>query len=139
MVSKHDFLKKIVWKKYDLFFYFRQYQHSMADIILFQFWLLGLHEHLITNTKAARRSPQVVSVWNFLMSSRVRAGLCYPLRSVIVHAHNARTSAGEWGEGSPRFPNLCWFVMFFLDVLLNFTYIWILNVATVTFLDLACV
>ena len=28
-----------------MFFYFRWYQHSMADIILFQFWLLGLHEH----------------------------------------------------------------------------------------------
>ena len=68
------------------YFYFMRYQHSMADIILFQFWLLGLHEHLITITKAARRSPQVVSVWNFLMSSRVRAGLRYPFCSVIVHA-----------------------------------------------------
>ena len=38
------------------------------------------------NTKAARRSPQVVSACNFLMSSRVRAGLHYPFCSVIVHA-----------------------------------------------------
>ena len=26
-------------------FYFMRYKHSMADIIVFQFWLLGLHEH----------------------------------------------------------------------------------------------
>ena len=43
-------------------FYFRRYQHSMADIILFQFWLLEMYEHLIMITKADRRSPRVVSV-----------------------------------------------------------------------------
>ena len=44
-------------KALEEFFYFRRYQHSEADIILFQFWLVGMHEQLITITKSGPAQP----------------------------------------------------------------------------------
>ena len=122
-------------------FYFMRYQHSMADIIVFQFWLLGLHEHLITNTKAARRSPQVVSACNFLMSSRVLAGLRYPFCSVIVHAtmREPPLVSGERGlhglqgqrawlwKSSRNFDDSYWMINFELDWIEMLASYWLSN------------
>ena len=44
--------------------FFMRYQHSMADTIVFQFRLLGLHGHLITNTKAHARNNTFILLWN---------------------------------------------------------------------------